>query len=149
LDDYAILKEKSSATAAWFNELSVRIKGLDTALTSNANLQKHIINYSKIRQTYIEYHKSSYSKKFKELHEADILLHQAAKKSFDELDLKKLPTVASLCAEYAPMPEEKKKVYSEYRQVKSEMRELLTAKHNVDKLFNITDRQTEREHPML
>jgi hypothetical protein len=149
LDDYAVLKEKAAAATARFNGLSGRIKELEAGLSANAALQKHIVNYSKTRQTYIDYRKAGYSKKFRELHEADIILHQAAKKAFDELGLKKLPTVASLRAEYAPMLEEKKKAHREYQQAKTEMRELLTAKTNVDRLLNITDSrpgsETERD----
>jgi hypothetical protein len=149
LDDYALLKEKTAAATARFNELSSRIKELEAGLSANAELQKQIVTYSKTRQTYIEYRKAGYSKKFKAQHEADIILHQTAKKYFDSLGLKKLPTVATLRAEYAPMLEEKKKAYGEYRRAKSEMRELLTAKTNVDRLLNITDtragRETERD----
>ena len=36
---------------------------------------------------------SGYSKKYLAEHEADILLHKAAKRAFDELGLKKLPTI--------------------------------------------------------
>jgi len=144
LDDYTVLKEKTAAATARFNELSSRIKELEAGMTANSELQKHIINYSKTRQTYIDYRKAGYSKKFKELHASDILLHQTAKKHFDELGLEKLPTVKSLRAEYEPMLEEKKQAYREYQQIKVEMRELLTAKSNVDRLFNITDTQPSR-----
>lgn len=145
LDDYAVLQQKSTAATARFNELSGRIKELETELTTNATLQKHIVNYSKTRQTYVEYRKAGYSKKFKELHEADILLHQTAKKVFDEMGLKKLPTIATLRAEYTPVLDEKKAAYKEYRQVKAEMRELLTAKANVDRLLYISDQRAEHE----
>jgi hypothetical protein len=145
LDDYALLKEKTAAATARFNELSSRIKELEAGLSANAELQKQIVTYSKTRQTYIEYRKAGYSKKFKAQHEADIILHQTAKKYFDSLGLKKLPTVATLRAEYAPMLEEKKKAYGEYRRTKSEMRELLTAKYNVDRLLNISDARAGRE----
>ena len=73
------------------------------------------------RAVYVEYRKAGYSKKFRELHEADILLHQTAKKTFDDLGLKRLPTVASLRVEYAPMLEEKK-AYREYQQAKDAIR---------------------------
>ena len=135
LDDYNVLKQKAAAATERFNLLSGRIKELEGTLSANAALQKHIVNYSKTRSVYIEYRKAGYSKKFKELNEADILLHQAAKKAFDDLGLKKLPTVASLRAEYAPVLEEKKKAYRDYRQAKTEMRELLTAKQYVDRLM--------------
>ena len=145
LDDYAVLKEKTAAASTRFNELSGRIKELETGMKANAELQKHIVNYSKTRQTYVDYRKAGYSKKFKELHSADILLHQTAKKHFDELGLAKLPTIKSLRDDYAPMLDEKKQAYSEYKQIKSEMRELLSAKTNVDRLLNITDTRPERE----
>ena len=149
LDDYTVLKEKSAAATARFNGLSGRIKELEAGLSANAELQKQIVTYSKTRQTYVDYHKAGYSKKFRELHEADILLHQTAKKYFDDLGLKKLPTVASLRAGYAPMLEEKKTAYREYREARDEMKELLTAKSNVDRLLNIPDRQAERDTERL
>jgi Relaxase/Mobilisation nuclease domain. len=145
LDDYAVLKEKSSEASARFNNLSDKIKDLDAMMDANAELQKQIVTYSKTRQTYVDYRKAGYSKKFKALHEEDIILHQAAKKYFDGLGLERLPTIASLRAEYEPMLEEKKKTYRDYREVRSEMKELVTARANVDKLFSATER-TEREH---
>ena len=143
LDEYAVLNEKTSAASARFNELSDKIRALDARLEANAALQKQIATYSKTRNTYVEYRMAGYSKKFRETHEADIILHQAANKYFDDLGYGKgrnLPTVAALRAEYAPVLEEKKRAYREYRQAQTEMRELLVAKQNVDNLFNITDR---------
>jgi len=149
LDNYDVLKEKTSDASARFNGLSSRIRELDAKLTANASLQKQIVTYSKTRATYAEYKKSKWSKSFRATHEADIILHQTAKKAFDDLGYgrdKKLPTVASLRAEYDPMLEEKRNAYKEYHQVKSEMQELLTAKATVDRLLNITTGNIEREN---
>ena len=74
------------------------------------------------------YRKAGYSKKFREEHEEEILLHQAAKNAFDEMGVKKLPKVKELQTEYAKLLEEKKKTYVKYRRSREEMRELLTAK---------------------
>jgi hypothetical protein len=142
LDDYALLKEKATAASERFNQLSAKIRELDSGLDANAALQKQIVTYSKTRKTYTEYRKAGYSKKFKALHETDILLHQTAKKFFDDLGYgknKKLPTVASLRSEYAVMLEEKKKAHREYRQAKTEMQSLVTARATVDRLLNITE----------
>jgi len=150
LDDYALLKEKTTEASARFNNLSDRVKELDAGLAANADLQKQIVTYTKTRKTYVEYRKAGYSKKFKALHEADIILHQAAKKFFDDLGYdrdNRLPTVASLRVDYAAMLEEKKQAYREYRQAKSDMQALVTAKANVDRLFNVTERpERERRH---
>jgi hypothetical protein len=146
LDDYALLKEKTAAATERWGGLSDKIKDLDARLSANASLQKHIVTYAKTRQTYADYRKAGYSKAFRATHETDILLHQTAKKAFDELGLKKLPSVASLRAGYAPLLEEKKRAYAEFKAAREEMRGLLTAKSNVDRLLNITDGRRAREH---
>ena len=46
------------------------------------------------------YRKAGYSKKFREEHEEEILLHQAAKNAFDEMGIKKLPKVKELKIDY-------------------------------------------------
>ena len=63
-----------------------------------AVLRTHIINYAKTRETYVAYRKAGYSRKFREEHEQEILLHQAAKNAFDEMGVKKLPKVKDLQA---------------------------------------------------
>ena len=115
-----------------------------------AVLRTHIINYSKTREVYVAYRKAGYSKNFLAEHEADILLHKAAKKAFDELGLKKIPTVKSLQAEYAQLLEEKKQAYGEFRQARDEMRELLTVKANVDRLLGTEEQEAgqEKEHDL-
>ena len=63
--------------------------------------------------------------------------------------VKKLPTVKSLQAEYAQLLDDKKKAYGEYRRYREEMRELLTAKANVDRILNIEaehDAEKEKDH---
>ena len=111
-----------------------------------AVLRTHIINYAKTRDTYVAYRKAGYSKKFREEHEDEILLHQAAKEAFNELNVKKLPTVKALQAEYAALLADKKKAYGEYRQARSEMRELLTVKNNVDRLMNMEEKTEEKAY---
>ena len=130
-----MLEEKAAAATAHHNELSARIKATEKRMAEIAVLRTHIINYAKTRDTYVAYRKAGYSKKFREEHEEEILLHQAAKNAFDDMGVKKLPKVKELQAEYARLLEEKKKTYTEYRRSREEMRELLAAKANVDRLL--------------
>ncbi len=78
-------------------------------------------------------------------HEGDILLHKAAKNAFDELGVKKLPTVKSLQEEYAKLLAEKKAAYAEYRRSRDEMRELLLHKQNVDRMLGKDERSEEKK----
>ncbi len=144
--EYAVLEEKAAAATTRHNELSAQIKAAETRMAEIAVLRTHIINYAKTREVYAAYRKAGYSKKFLAEHEADILLHKAAKQAFDDLGIKKLPTVKSLQAEYAQLLEGKKKDYAEYRRSREEMRELLAAKANVDRLMGYgEERRNDRE----
>ena len=141
--EYAVLEEKAAAATAHHNELSAKIKAAEKRMAEIAVLRTHIINYAKTRDTYVAYRKAGYSKKFREEHEEKILLHQAAKNAFDDMGVKKLPKVKELQAEYARLLEEKKKTYAEYRRSREEMRELLTAKANVDRLMSMEQEKRE------
>ena len=108
-------------------------------------LQQHIVNYSKTRNIYVGYRKAGYSKKYLAEHEADILLHKAAKKYFDDQGLEKLPTYQSLQKEYAELMTQKKSMYSDYKKAQEKMRELQTAKANVDRILNMEIPESEKE----
>lgn len=89
-----------------------------------------------------------YSKKYLAEHESDIIIHKAAKKAFDELGLKKLPTVKSLQAEYAELLAGKKEAYAEYHSAQKEMRELLIHRQNIVQFLSLDTPavQKEKEH---
>ena len=122
------------------SELDAKIKVAEKRLIEITGLKTHIINYSKTHDTYAAYRQSGYSKKFLTEHEGELLLHKTAKRAFDELGIKKLPTVKSLQAAYAEILTEKKKDYAEYRKLRSEMRQFLTAKANVDRLLGYDEK---------
>ena len=133
--DYSDLQKKAADVTARFNGLSEQIKSAEKRMAEIAVLKTHIINYSKTRDIYAEYRKSGYSKKYFTEHEGDILLHKTAKKAFDNLGLKKLPTVRSLQAEYTELLTQKKAAYAEYRTARDEMKELLIHKANVEQIL--------------
>lgn len=143
LMDYAVLAEKTDAASARFHELTEKIKSAETRMAEISVLRTQIINYTKTRDTYAAYRKAGYSKKFLSEHESEIALHKAAKRCFDEMGLTKLPTVKSLQAEYAALMAEKKAAYSDYRKAREEMKELLTAKANVDRIL---EKDADREN---
>ena len=143
--DYADLTARADETTVHYHELSAKIKAAEKRMAEIAVLKTHIINYAKTRDTYAAYRKAGYSKKFKAEHESEILLHQAAKKFFDDAGLKKLPSVKSLQAEYAALLAEKKEAYADYRKAREEMKELLTIRANVQKLMGYEAQEQEKE----
>lgn len=129
------MQGRVDAATARYHELGDSIKASEKRLTEIAVLKAHIINYAKTRPVYDAYRKAGYSKRFLEAHRTEITLHKAAKAAFDEANLKKLPKVKELDAEYSKLLTEKKASYPDYRKAKEEMQELLRAKRNVELFF--------------
>lgn len=86
------------------------------------------------------YRKSGYSKKFFEEHREALTLHKAAKDAFSKLD-GKIPKIKELNAEYEKTLSEKKATYAEYRQAQKEMKEMQTAKYNVDQFLRADEHE--------
>ena len=146
--NYEELAEKAESSLVKFHKLSDQIKDAETRMAEISVLRTHIVNYAKTREVYVDYRKAGYSKKYLAEHEADILLHKAAKKYFNESGIQKLPSVKSLNMEYAELLAKKKEAYADYRQIREEMRELLVVKANVDRILGIEKNDaTQKEEP--
>lgn len=139
--DYQILADRATGASQKFNEVSQAIKDAEKRLGEIAVLRTHIINYAKTRDVYVAYRKSGYSKKFFEEHREEITLHKAAKEAFSGLPGQKIPKVKDLNEEYAKVLAAKKSAYAEYRQVKKEMQDYVTAKHNVDAFLSAQEKE--------
>lgn len=139
------LAERKTVLAKQEAELTARIAQAQTRLAEINVLKTHIVNYSKTKDVYVAYRKSGYSKKFLEEHEADIIIHKAAKKAFDELGVKKLPTVKSLQVEFAELLSAKKTTYADLKKLRDEMRELSIHKANYEKLRDLEEREDRKE----
>ena len=146
--DYDAMSARKSELAAKEKELSAKITEAQNRIAEINVLKTHIVNYSKTRDVYVAYRKSGYSKKFLEEHEDDIIIHKAAKKAFDELGVKKLPTVKSLQVEFADLLTAKKEAYAELKKVRDELRDLAVHTANYEELRDLAERdpRKEKEH---
>ncbi|WP_294500407.1 relaxase/mobilization nuclease domain-containing protein [uncultured Gemmiger sp.] len=144
ITDVGQLQEKAAQAVKRFDQLDGNIKAAEKRLVEIAALKKHILNYAKTKDVYVEYRKSGYSKKFYESHREAITLHKAAKDAFNGLDVKKLPKVKDLTAEYAAVLSDKKAAYAQYRNARSEMQEYLKAQKNVEQFLHLTRQEAEK-----
>ena len=142
------MRERVDAATARYHELGDSIKEAETRMAEIAILRTHIVNYAKTRSVYDAYRKAGYSKRFLESHRAEITLHKAAKAAFDEANLKKLPKVKELDAEYSKLLTKKKASYPDYRKAKDEMQELLRAQRNVELFFAEEKKTTPKTHSL-
>lgn len=135
LDDFV------NNTVATNDGILTSIKADEERLQEIAVLKKHILNYSKAKDTFAAYKASGYSKRFYEEHRDVLTLRKAAKQAFDEYREKHgedvpIPRVKDLNAEYAEILARKKKNYTEYRREKSQMQEYLMAQKIVETMLH-------------
>ena len=145
LRDYDELAAMAKDVSTIFGEITERQKALEARLTEIAELKKHIINYSKTKDIYVQYRKCGYSKKFYEEHREEITLHKAAKEAFSKIQ-GKIPSIRELNQEYAEVLQEKKKTYAEYRKARQEMKDYQTAKYNVDQFLKKEEQEKQAEN---
>ena len=144
--DYEKLAARALEASTQFSTLSGAIQSADARIRELAGLREHIFHYRSTREVYIAYRNSGYSKQFYAEHEAEILLHKAAKQAFDTLPDRKIPSLKELNAEFESALTAKKKAYGEYQQARREMQDVLTAKANVDAILGI-DRDKSTSEP--
>ena len=145
IDSYEDLKKKSSSASGDFAALTKRIREIETRQKEIAELQKQIGTYGKTRDIYAKYKASGWDRDFYDIHAADIILHRAAKKYFDELGMKKLPSINQLKQEYATIAAERKTLYGDYHELKDLSRELLTARSNAERILGVTPETQNRD----
>ena len=143
LTDLGELEKACDAAAQKFNDLGDQMKAAEQRMKDISELQRHIGTYSKTREVYAQYRKLTGRKqaKFYEQHTSEIEGCQAAKRYFNSLGLKKLPSMQSLKQEYATLYAENRKRYPEYKQAREKMIELLTAKNNVERILGVTEKE--------
>ena len=148
------LNGKTAAIVQQTEGLRDSIRADESRLAEIAVLRGHILNYVKTRDIYQAYKASGFSKGYFETHRQALTLHKAAKEAFNQRDLKKLPRIRDLNAEYAQLLERKKKNYTEYRQQKAQMQDWLMAQKIVSVMLDEKEqketeikRQEERKTP--
>ena len=147
LTDLGELERACDAAVQKFNDLGDQMKVAERRMKDISELQRQIGTYGKTQEIYAQYRKLTDRKKekFYEQHSSEITACQAAKRYFNSLGLKKLPSMQSLKQEYAVLQAEKKKRYPEYRQAKEKMIELLTAKNNVERILGLMEKEKNRD----
>ncbi|RGY97064.1 relaxase/mobilization nuclease domain-containing protein [Clostridium sp. AM58-1XD] len=147
LENYDALAQASDAAGARFDALTDKTKANERRMKEIAELQKHIGAYGKTREIYAQYRKLPPKKaaRFYEEHTGDILSCQAAKRYFDSIGMKKLPSIQSLKQEYAALLAENKKIYPELKQARAKMIELMTAKNNAERILGMSEQDKRRD----
>lgn len=144
--EYVQLEKRAAEAADRFHVLSEQIKSIEAAMSTNAELKGAVVDYAKTRPVFNDYKATKYSKKYLAKHKAEIALYRATQETFRRvLSGAKLSKMDALKAKYQKLAAEKRAAYREYRAVRKDMQEIVTAKENIDRLFGLADTQKNKE----
>ena len=116
---------------------SVKLKPIETAICEKKELQKQVLAYAKTRDVRdgLKKQKSDKARRaYREKHESDFIIADAAIRYFKQKGVTKLPTYKALQAEIEQLTAEKNALYNEYRANKARVRELQTMKSNLSQM---------------
>lgn len=83
--EYEQLAEKTEQATDRFHALTDKIKVIEAAANTNADLMAATVDYAKTRAVFDGYKAVKYSRKYYAEHEADIELHRAARATFQRI----------------------------------------------------------------
>ena len=118
---------------------SAKLKPIETAICEKKELQKQVLAYAKTRDVRdgLKKQKSDKARRaYREKHESDFIIADAATRYFKQKGITKLPTYKALQAEIEQLTAEKNALYNEYRANKERVRELQTMKSNLSQMHH-------------
>ena len=116
---------------------AAELKAAEAALRDKKDLQKQVLAYSKTRNVRqgLKAQKTDKARKaYRERHESDFIIADAAARYFREHGIKKPPAYKALQAEIERLTAEKNARYNDYRTKKERVRELQTMKSNLSQM---------------
>ena len=146
LTDYAELEAKTEAAVDQAHALAGELRDVEDALGRTSELMGAVVQYAKTRPVFDGYKASRYSRKYLAQHEAELADYRAARATMNELlDGEKLSKMDALKKKRRELVEQKKALSARYRAAQKEMREIVTAKGNIDHLLNLTGGRADKE----
>ena len=146
LTDYAELEAKTEAAVDNAHALAGELRDVEEALGRTSALMGAVVQYAKTRPVFDGYKAARYSKKYLAQHEAELADYRAARATMNELlNGEKLPKMDALKKKRRELVEQKKALSARYRAAQKEMREIVTAKGNIDHLLDLTGGRADKE----
>ena len=135
LTDEDALDQRIAELDTKFHDSLAVVKDLEGRMKANKELRYHIAAYASTKNIAQQLKAAKRPAAFEEQHRAELTAYRAAAAYFKANDLTKLPSPKKLEAEYAQLASEKAKFYEQYKEAKSELLKLKTAKQNVASFF--------------
>ena len=129
---------------------TAKLKALDAAIREKKELQTQVLAYAKTKPARdgLKAQKTEKARSaYRERHESDFIIADAATRYFRAHGVSKLPSHKALQAEIEQLTAEKNAHYNEYREKKARVKELHTVKSNLSQILQgEKDREKKHEH---
>ena len=142
------LDEACSAAYAAMQESLTELKQVEKTLNGKKELQRQVLAYSKTRPVRdgLKQQKNTKAKAaYRQKHESDFIIADAAARYFRENGISKLPSYKALQAEIETLIKEKNSGYNDYRAKREEYRRLQTVKGNIDQILRRERKPVKRQ----
>ena len=137
-----------SAAYAAMQESLTELKQVEKTLNGKKELQRQVLAYSKTRPVRdgLKQQKNAKAKAaYRQKHESDFIIADAAARYFRENGISKLPSYKALQAEIETLIQEKNSGYNDYRAKREEYRRLQTVKGNIDQILHRERKPVKRQ----
>lgn len=121
---------------------------MEKTLNGKKELQRQVLAYSKTRPVRdgLKQQKNAKAKAaYRQKHESDFIIADAAARYFRENGISKLPSYKALQAEIESLIQEKNSGYNDYRAKREEYRRLQTVKGNIDQILRRERKPVKRQ----
>ena len=129
---------------------TAKLKALDAAIREKNELQTQVLAYAKTKPARdgLKAQKTEKARSaYRERHEGDFIIADAATRYFRAHGVSKLPSHKALQAEIERLTAEKNAHYNEYREKRARVKELHTVKSNLSQILQgEKDREKKHEH---
>ena len=132
------LEAALAAASAELNSVHAELKTVESTLHEKKDLQKQLLAYIKTKPARdgLKAQKTEKARKnYREQHESDFMIAEAATRYFKAKGITKLPASKTLQAEIEQLMREKNSLYNEYREKREKTKELQTVKGNIEQIL--------------
>jgi hypothetical protein len=134
-DSPEALAAACDAAHAKVDDIRTKMKSVEASIKETKEFRDYVLNYHKTRYVIDELKACKNEKarqKYRDDHDSDFIILNAAKRYFDSKGLKKLPSHKALQTEVEQLIKEKNELYNQYQTAKEEAQRLDTIRHNLE-----------------
>ena len=144
LTDEDALNQRITELETKYHDALAVVKDLEGRMKANNELRYRIAAYASTKGIVQQFNTAKRPAAFENQHRAELTAYRVAAAYFKANNITKLPSLKKLEAKYEQLASERARFYEQYKEAKTELLKLQTAKQNVVSYFR-EEKQTQQE----